>query len=339
MAAVPGRFNDGKNAASHPVAVHVRPGGIDIRTAQGALLAAWPADDLHSDGPAPCGGLKLHSNSHPDARLIAEDQPELRALAKVKPPPKWWQMAALAIGSLLLGGALYALLPVAARGIAHLIPDEMEREWGRDVAATLVGHLPICRSPAGNAALRAMTTRLSPALAPDQVVVVYDNRVNAFALPGGTVIIMYGLLAKADHPDQVAGVLAHELTHVSERHVTTQLVRALGLGTLVALATGNASGLTADGATALMVNAYSRSDEAEADAGAVHLLQQANISTEGFVRFFEIIAGLGGRHEPAWMSTHPDPKARAAAVTPTSGPTTPALTPEQWTDLKRICRR
>ena len=209
----------------------------------------------------------------------------------------------------------------------------MEQRWG------------VCQAPAGDAALALLTARLAAPLAPElrprRVVVVRQAMINALALPGGTVLLFQGLLDDALGPDEVAGVLAHEFTHIAERHVTAATIRGLGLGALVTLVTGDASGALAGGATALLAGAYSRDDEEAADRGAVRLLDAASVSTAGMAAFFRRIGEREARGGalPAWLSTHPDPEARAAAVT-RAGPeraVSPALPAEQWAALRAIC--
>jgi len=151
------------------------------------------------------------------------------------------------------------------------------------------------------------------------------------------VMVFAGLLADAQSPDEVAGVLAHEFTHLRLRHPTAAMIRATGVGLAVTLVTGETSGVLASGAAMALAGAYSREDEAAADAGGVALMNAAGLDAHGLSAFLRRLAAHPSR-VPAWLSTHPDSAARADAVDRLARPDGhPVLAPEQWTALKGIC--
>ena len=114
--------------------------------------------------------------------------------------------------------------------------------------------------------------------------VLKDRSVNAFAAPGGHVVVLSGLIDEAKSGDEVAGVLAHEIAHVIHRHPMESLVRAMGLAVLAEALSGDGLGGTA--AMLLAVTAYSREAEAEADATAVALLEGSRgLRSVGLDRF------------------------------------------------------
>lgn len=348
----PGTFHDGRTAAAHPVVVRPSPAGLRIIGADGLMMAFWNTADLRADGQLPGDrGVRLRCDADPDARLILPDGEFIRTVAPAITATRreragWWKFAAVSLVAVaLLVGAAQAL-PTASRHLAALVPAEVEARWGAGLAEGLEEQWGTCHAPAGEAALALLVARVAaplPAEArPRRVAVVRQEAVNALALPGGTVLLFQGLLDDARGPDEVAGVLAHEMTHVSERHVTAAMIRGLGVGVLVTLVTGDASGTLAGGAAALLSGAYSRDDEAAADRGAVRLLDAAGIPAAGMADFFRRIAEreAKGGGLPEWLSTHPDPEARAAAIAAASHPAgaSPALPAEQWAALKAICR-
>lgn len=342
MAALPGRFNDGRSAASRAVTVKPLAGGLDIRGEDGLLVAFWHSDDLRDDGPGPGGkGIRLRCATDADARLTVEQAAPVRALLPARPGMPWGRAAAVAAAAVLMGAGLWLGIPAAARGLVPLVPTAWEQRWGDALAGGLEQRWGTCRQPAGDAALRLLTDRLSaglePAQRPRRVVVVKTPDQNAIALPGSTVLVFSGLLKDARDGDELAGVLAHEFTHLRLRHPTTAMIRAVGVGTAVTLLTGDGSGLVATGAAVALAGAYSRDDEAEADRGAVALLSRAGLSTDGLAAFFRRLADQPSTL-PAWLSTHPDSLARAQAVEAQRiTPGAPALTPEQWAAVKGIC--
>lgn len=130
--------------------------------------------------------------------------------------------------------------------------------------------------------------------------------VNAFAAPGGVVVVFRGLLNAAATPEELAGVLAHEVAHAELRHSLQGMAKGLGLRALVAMAFGDISdSVFTDAATRLTELRFSRDAEREADANGLQRLVAARISPEGMVRFYERLASEKRSSPPALLSTHP----------------------------------
>ena len=110
-----------------------------------------------------------------------------------------------------------------------------------------------------------------------RIQVVDAPQINAFALPGGQIVVYTGLLRKAARPEQVAGVIAHEMAHVTLRHGLRGIAKQVGVLVGVQVLTGDLSGLAAQVATAAISNAYSRDAEREADAEGARMLAAAGI--------------------------------------------------------------
>src|SRR6185369_7835860 len=130
--------------------------------------------------------------------------------------------------------------------------------------------------------VEAMARRLAAEAGLDaeglDVAVLEDETVNAFALPGGHVFVLTGLLKKSQSPDEVAGVLAHELGHVVLRHHLRTAMRSLGVGAAASVVLGDTGGLAAllaSGSGQPLDLAFSRDQESEADEFAVELAATA----------------------------------------------------------------
>lgn len=344
MEALSGRFNDGRTAAARAVQVVVKLSGLEIRGEDGLLVAFWQRDDLREDGQLPGGkGLRLRCARDESARLSLTDAAAIRPLL---PPPRrampWRAIALSTIGIAILGLGLWQGIPAGARYLVDMVPLPLEQRWGDHLANGLQQRWGTCQAPAGEAALRLISDRLAagmpPQVRPRRVVVVKTDMENAIALPGGTVMIFNGLLKNAADGDEVAGVLAHEFAHLTHRHPTAAMIRAMGLGVVVLLVTGDASGVLATGTAMALGGAYSREDETAADRGGVALLENAELNPHGLSAFFRRLGKEKGGL-PAWISTHPDSTARADMVDglAAKGKAGPALTPEQWAALKGIC--
>lgn len=147
--------------------------------------------------------------------------------------------------------------------------------------------------------------------------VVYSDEVNAYALPDGHMIILTGLLTYCDHPEQVAGVIAHELAHIQKGHVMQKLVKEIGVSLLISATTGDVGGeVLKRTARTLSSTAFDRAMEWEADEVGVEYLLNAAIDPSHLADFFEDLAVS----EPemvkyfTWMRTHPDTQERADRI-------------------------
>ncbi|AZQ63841.1 M48 family metallopeptidase [Flammeovirga pectinis] len=146
---------------------------------------------------------------------------------------------------------------------------------------------------------------------------INDSEVNAFALPGGKVIINSGLLTKAGSWEEVAGVLSHEVAHVTLRHHVRGVISKLGLFTIVSFLFGDASAVVAtiiDLGVHLESLSYTRSFEEEADARGVEYLTTSNINPKGMIIFFEKLEEQNKNTQfdslLSFVSTHPNTKDR-----------------------------
>lgn len=196
--------------------------------------------------------------------------------------------------------------------------------------------MPRCTQPQGQAALDGLVRRLAPDLANVEAMVLDGPAVNAYALPGGRIVLMRGLLDQAGDSAEVAGILAHELGHVSRNHAMRALARAMGLQLLTGYVTGYA-GLSAPAAGAAVLSG-SRGFEAEADVWAAAALERSGIGTGGLRDFLTRIADREGR-EPAilgYLSTHP-PTGRRLSDLPPVPARGPALDDASWAALRGIC--
>ena len=169
--------------------------------------------------------------------------------------------------------------------------------------------------------------------------------VNALAVPGGQIVLTRGLVQTAGSPDEVAGVLAHELGHAIELHPETGIVRAMGLSAAAQLMFAGSAGSVSNIGLVLTQLRYSRIAEREADAHALRMLKAAGISSKGFGDFFERLetkrpAKDTGKGIPGLdlISTHPATAGRIAMVrAQPSYPATPALSAEDWKALREAC--
>jgi Zn-dependent protease with chaperone function len=216
------------------------------------------------------------------------------------------------------------------------IPVEWEQKLGESAYGDFLAHQEIMKEGIAVSAVEEMTDRLIEQI-PDnpykfKVTVVKSDVVNAFALPGGFIIVFTGLMKKAESGEEVAGVMGHELNHVLQRHGLERIVKQLGLIAVVAIIVGDQQGLFGlmkQIGVELLTLKFGREQETEADLTGLQLLYRARIDPSGMITFFERLSEKDeGRSE--WLSTHPMSSARAERLKAELA-AMPKQTPEPFT--------
>jgi predicted Zn-dependent protease len=259
-------------------------------------------------------------------------------------------MAALvAIGA--IAGLYRWGLPLLAEALTPYVPLSWEAQLGHAAVAALAPPEVRCTDQESLDALSRITERLTDAQAPlpyqIQVYLVDRPIVNAFAAPGGSIVVFRGLLEKTGSAEELAGVLAHEIQHIVGRHVTTLLIEQTASTLLLAalsgdMAGGLAYGLEAAGTMGLL--RYSRAFETDADLEGLQSLRKAGIDPAGMIRFFETLR----QHKPeggdllAYLSSHPSTESRIQtlqrALQPADSAVAPLLPSVRWDRIKTRCR-
>jgi predicted Zn-dependent protease len=224
----------------------------------------------------------------------------------------------LLIAAMLLAGYFYGL-PILARHVAAHIPIATERALGEEALNWLDTQdwfLPSEVAPERQASVRAGFAALTHDL-PFEASYRLEFRasprigVNAFALPGGTIVITDDMVNLAQTDDETVAILAHEVGHVELRHTMRNLLQSSAAAVVAAAVTADAASLSVavTGAPLLLMQArYSRELEAEADAFAFARLQQTGRSPESFALIMERIEAKkdgDGSHFADFLSTHP----------------------------------
>jgi predicted Zn-dependent protease len=211
----------------------------------------------------------------------------------------------------LLPLILLLLLVVNASAIAgwitEKIPVEQEVAMGKQAFAGLRGSLKLKdEGPAYDAVKDIVAKLTAGSKYTYEVHVTEDDTLNAFAMPGGVIVVHTGLIAATKRPEELAGVLAHEVQHVELRHSLRGMVKELGLRGLWSFATGDIGGtLAGQAALELTSLKFSRDDETEADHRGLDALLAAGIDPAGMPAFFKIMSEKAGDAPAAFISTHP----------------------------------
>ena len=171
---------------------------------------------------------------------------------------------------------------------------------------------------------------------PITIEVIGGKTVNAFATLGGHIYVFDGLLKQAGSADELAGILAHEIEHVRNRHIIQGIAANLfTVGVLGVVLPGDA-GVGTGIARLLVMLKFSRQQEHEADERGLQRLQAAHVDTAGFQQFFLRAEKMASA--PEILSSHPANEMRAQlAATFRDSTVTPIMDAAQWKTLQRIC--
>ncbi|MCB0482175.1 MAG: M48 family metallopeptidase [Flavobacteriales bacterium] len=197
----------------------------------------------------------------------------------------------LLIGSFGLIWALFTYVPVF-EDVDVGISMEQEEHLGKVIMETFYDSKTHQRieNNAADSALRKIATRLQTGLGLTEydynIILVKDESINAFTLPGGNIVVLTGLMEFAENPEEVASVLAHEMGHVEKRHVVDRLVAEFSLTVLFSVLTGGDGVLLQDILQTLLSQGFSRTQEEEADAYALDLLVKSSVSPRALASFF-----------------------------------------------------
>lgn len=349
-----GVFFDGISAKPIPVPVRVAGGRLILG---GPVWREWDCGDLRASetvrpfmrvGPS---GSRERLELTDGALTVAIEaaSPDLRPRDRIP-----YRLLGCVLGAAvaLLGFALYGL-PILVDLAMPAIPLSFEQRVAtaarKQLDATLLAPGE-CAAPAGRAALERMVMSLKiaagdPALAlppiPIDVRVVDSSVANAFALPGGTIVLTSQLIASANRSDELAGVIAHELGHVAARDPTRLMLQNLGRSLLLGFFMGDMTGSTIFVAMGNEVVSaqYGREAERAADAFAARTMLRAGADATALADFLERI-DPDDDETLAFLSDHPFTSERAAAIRAGAAVpwrTQPILEDGAWTVLKAIC--
>ncbi|MGC3979789.1 MAG: M48 family metallopeptidase [Steroidobacteraceae bacterium] len=221
------------------------------------------------------------------------------------------------LGWSLLG--LFVLLPLLllllffsqadriAGWVADQIPIEQETKFGREAFDSMKAQLKLQDSGPAYEAVNEIGKRLTQGSKYNyEFHVVRDDTLNAFAMPGGIVVVHTGLIKATKRPEELAGVLAHEVQHVEQRHSVEGIVKQMGLQALWLLVTGDI-GSSVAGQAALQLSSlkFSRDAESEADDKGFDALVKAGIDPSGMPDFFKTMSEKAADAPVSFISTHP----------------------------------
>jgi Zn-dependent protease with chaperone function len=365
MPSGPAIYFDGTCSARNDVVVEASTASLQIFGADRRLLDEWLYAELRRQA-APDGVLRLGRSGETllarlevrDAALAAAIEDRAVTLdrggtAERKLRRKVVILSLAAVLSLIVTAIIG--VPVLTARLTPLIPISIEQKLGnavdkqiRDTLDTKhLGAAFMCGTgasgAAGQAALDKLVGKLKTATAlpyPLHVDVVRRADFNAFALPGGHIYVFQGLIDRAQSPDELAGVLSHEIGHVAHRDGTRTVLQTAGLSFLFGMMLGDfvGGGAVVIAAKTVLRSSYSRRVEAAADTYSVDLMHKVGGDPRALAAILARV--MADKDEGIKiLSDHPDTKDRIVAINAVvpAGATTPLLGAADWAALKQIC--
>lgn len=354
----PARWYDGTTPVAREVTVVVSPQGVKAIGDDG-VAGEWEWHELRQPPRLQSGDpVRLEPAYASDEALLIEDEAFLDTIRDLAPAEarrfapatrrRVRRITAILAATAAAAGALYfAVIPFLADRMATRVPVAWEEELGRETMESLTLGFARCEAAPANDALNGMVRRLAAARPSDyrfNAVIVNSDAVNAFAAPGGHIVVYRGLLGATGSPEELAGVLAHEMQHVYGRHGTRLMLRQIPLQVLTASITGEtrSAGRVVNALGSLGMLRYQREHEADADSSGVALLVAAGIDPRGMGAFFRTLRESAGE-EPGvlrYLSSHPQTTDRIGRIdrwAASAPPGTPLLPGRDWRAIRSSC--
>lgn len=328
---IPGRYFEGQNSTATNCALIIDDGTVYLQTDDGRYKSNHcQMGDIKIDAKVGNIARKVYM---PDGIVFETDMPEM--LDGIKPHKFWqfmsrterlgWHLVPLAIITPFAAFALYKLLIPAIISIALFMtpdgmlpvvdknslksidfvltdPSELPEQRQGDLKVLFAGLVASSQTARDGSKGRNykynLQFRSSKHMGP-----------NAFALPGGTIVLMDELVEKFSEDYILAAVLAHEIGHVENQHSLKQIYRAFGVAAMITMIAGDAGPVLEDvilEGSAIMSLSFSRTHELQADDYSFDLLVAAGQRPDGLIAFFEKLdEDIGLPQEGEWLKTHP----------------------------------
>ena len=214
-------------------------------------------------------------------------------------------------------GLYFYIIPFAADVFARNLPTSYEVSLGNKLYNQIIANdtIDTLKTNLVNRFAKLIDFKTDYSI---QITVVHKKEVNAYATPGGHIIVYDALLNKLENPDELAALLSHEATHVIERHSLRAISNELSRNLFLSIIFHNSGGITSvlvDNANMLNSLRFSREMERTADEGAIKIMLQNNIDSKGMVQLLDLLKKedtTNGSY--TYLSTHPATKERIAYV-------------------------
>ena len=330
-----GIYYDGRSSKGHSAHIEFYADGVHISYSDGSprrVTVVWDVANIHRGNFAHSASIQLRYGASPIQYLEVSDPDFLDSLTRNYPEKKFnaadleflrragpWRIAAVSIGFVLLVLVSYVfILPPFAEFWAARISLQTEESLGNKMYENVMQSYKVDQrlTKQANGYWRAMHIS-SPYTV--NITIVDEPQANAFALPGGQIIIFNGIIREMKDYNELAGLLAHEYSHIKLRHSLRMLSRNLAGYVFISILLNDASGsiaILATNANALKELGFSREMEHQADQGGYDLLRSAHIDPGGMMALFKTLKSVHGESisMTEFISTHPLTDSRIAYI-------------------------
>ncbi len=366
-----GALFDGKSAGKHPVDVELTPREIILKK-PGQKPVHWSYSNLRWAAITVSPFHIEHGDNNDEnmETLVVEDPGFYESVLKIAPDSFSatgkqtdinWKLYAAGILFLIFSG--YGFIKIIPPFLADRMVDKIPVEWEMSMGQSILKMLPVKQEPDPKVlkVLQDTVDLLEQSVADNQpydlkIYIWPTEQVNALALPGGPIVVFEGLLNQAESPEELAGVIAHEIQHILLRHSTRGIIRSMAKSMLLSLFIGDVNAVM-EGMAALVGEletlGFSREMEAEADQKGMELILSANIDPHGMIRIFEKLMQEESEDLPkektaskkndmelsSYFSTHPSGQNRLARLEKQMKPHedrtwTPLFPNLDWNEIK-----
>ncbi len=296
---------------------------IHLKDADGnSRIVYWYWPDVVK-GKETYGGCILHYPGLPLQTLQVADN-DFAAFAEMRIGKKKRSIPAVVTAVAGVGVFILALLltlyfwliPWLAGRVADSMPISYEVKFGDDAYNAMIGSYKVLPEETRLVSEFYQAMHITSSY-PVRITVVEEKQANAFAVPGGHIVVFSGLLKQMQHPEELAALLAHEYSHVALRHTTRSIMQGLATYMAVSLVFGDLTGVGAvivENANMLRGLQYSRKLEREADMNGLALLEKEHIDGQGYILLFETLKKSTASGPSEWLSSHPDLDNRIAYI-------------------------
>lgn len=322
-----GRYQEWSGASEQEVSVMLLDNQLQVGITGTDQRFRWPIAELKVEVTADGLSTEIRHQQLPariclEGRYAAERIRSSQTLTQLpwhqRPRVReWMRNGGLLVAVIAVFFLLYSLLvPWMAEKMAATVSVETEQQLGDGVYEALSSGYQIdtARTRLVNTFFESMKI---PSAYSIRLVVVKSSELNAFALPGGRIVVYSALLDEMKTAPELAALLSHEFTHVDRRHATRSIFRRLGSQVFLGLVfgkVGTVGTVMVDHADELRSLTYSRSLEKEADMRGLKILTDRGIDPNGFLDLFERLKTGSSLEVPEFLASHPDLDNRIAYI-------------------------
>jgi beta-barrel assembly-enhancing protease len=294
-------------------------------------IVYWMYDQIISDNFWKRGMAIVRSSTYPIQTIEVEEKEfadklesifkerERSRFSRMMNKNQWRLIRFVLIFFAIIISAYIWLVPFLAERMAKRVPVSYEERLGDVIYSSLQPSFTIDAEKTAyiNDFFRELQI---PSKYNIRITVVKENIANAFAIPGGNIVVYDKLLYEMNNYEELAALLSHEFTHVNERHTTRALFRQQASSLFISVIFGDVGTLgnvIASNADGLKSLDYSRSLEKEADMNGLKILNEKKIDCNGFVGLFEVLkkeVANSGSQPAEWISSHPDLEKRISYI-------------------------